>query len=50
MESNLRPEVQELVRVCETLARQATMLTVEERETVFLCARELEKTVLPDRH
>ena len=46
----MRPEVQELVRICEKLARQAAMLTVEECETIFRCARELEKTVLPDRH
>ena len=38
----MRPEVLELVPVCETLTRQAAMFTVEERETVFRCARELE--------
>jgi len=50
MESSpLRPEVLELIRVCEKLAGQDTVLTVRENEAVARCARDLEKKVLPDR-
>lgn len=49
MGSNLRPEVQELIRVCEQLARQDIVLTVRENEAVVRCVRELEKKILPDR-
>jgi hypothetical protein len=49
MESTLRLEVQELIYACEKLAQQDTALTVQEREIVFRCAKELEKKVLPDR-
>jgi hypothetical protein len=49
MESPLRPEVLELIRICETLAGQDIVLTVRENEAVARCARDLEKKVLPDR-
>ena len=49
MESPLRPEVLELIRVCENLVGQETVLTVRENEAVARCARDLEKKVLPDR-
>ena len=49
MESTLRLEVQEIIYACEKLAQQDTALTVQEREIVFRCAKELEKKVLPDR-
>ena len=49
MKPTLRPEVQELLRVCEKLERQDSVLTVQECEVVYRCAKELEKKALPDR-
>ncbi|HXC66176.1 MAG TPA: hypothetical protein VN638_02085 [Nitrospiraceae bacterium] len=49
MTSTLRQEVQELIDACKKLARQDAVLTVQECEVVFRCAKELEKKVLPDR-
>jgi hypothetical protein len=49
MESTLRPEVQELVRLREQFASQDAVLTVQESEAVVRCARKLEVKVLPDR-
>ena len=49
MESPLRPDILELIRICETLAGQDTVLTVRENEAVARCARDLEKKILPDR-
>ena len=49
MESPLRPEVLQLIRACEKLVRQDTVLTVRENEAIARCARDLEKKVLPAR-
>jgi hypothetical protein len=49
MEPPMRPEVLELIRVCEKLAGQDIVLTVRENEAVARCARDLDKKVLPDR-
>ena len=49
MESPLRPEVLELIRVCEKLVGHDTVLTVRENKAVARCARDLEKKVLSDR-
>ena len=49
MESPLRPDILELIRICETLAGPDAVLTVRENEAVARCARDLEKKVLPDR-
>jgi hypothetical protein len=49
MESPLRPDILELIRICETLAGPDTVLTVRETEAVARCTRDLEKKVLPDR-
>jgi hypothetical protein len=49
MESPLRPEVLELIRMCETLAGDDIVLTVRENQAVARCARDLEKKVLPAR-
>ncbi|HSQ90621.1 MAG TPA: hypothetical protein VLM19_00435 [Nitrospiraceae bacterium] len=49
METPLRPEVLELIRLCESLAGQDTVLTVRENEAVARCARDLEKKILPAR-
>ena len=49
MESPLRPDILELIRICETLAEPDTVLTVRENEAVARCARDLEKKILPDR-
>jgi hypothetical protein len=49
METPLRPEVLELIRLCETLAGQDIVLTVRENEAVARCARDLEKKILPAR-
>jgi hypothetical protein len=48
MESPLRPEVLELIRVCEKLAGQDNVLTVRENGAVARCARDLDKKVLSD--
>lgn len=49
MGSPMRPAILDLIRVCETLAGDETVLTVREREAVARCIRELDKHVLPDR-
>ncbi len=49
METPLRSEVLELIRLCESLAGQDAVLTVRENEAVARCARDLEKKILPDR-
>jgi len=49
MESPLRPDILELICICETLAEPDTVLTVRENEAVARCARDLEKKILPDR-
>ena len=48
MGSTMRPDILELIRICETLAGKDTMLTVRENEAVARCARDLEKKILPD--
>ena len=45
----MRIEVEEFMRASENIARQDAVLTVQECEVVFRCAKELEKKVLPDR-
>ena len=49
MNTALRGEVQDYLRVCETLLELADqqMLTIEECEAVASCSRELEKKVIP---
>lgn len=49
MTTTLRPEVQELIRVCENLEGYDGVLTVPECEAILRCAKGLEKKVLPDR-
>jgi hypothetical protein len=49
MEPPMRPDILELIRICETLAGPDTMLTVRENEAIARCARDLEKKVLPAR-
>jgi hypothetical protein len=49
MDLPMRPAILDLIRVCETLAGDETVLTVREREAVARCIRELDKHVLPDR-
>ena len=48
-ETALRPEIQDLMRVCEQVERHDAALTVKECEAILRCAKELEKIVLPDR-
>ncbi len=49
MGSTLRREVQELIRVCETLEEHDAVLTVQECEAILRCAKQLENKILPDR-
>lgn len=50
MTKTLRPEVQELLRVCDSLEQDDAVLTGQEWEAILRCATALEKKVLPDRY
>lgn len=49
MESPLRPEVLELMRVCENLEADEAVLIIKGCEAMLRCATQLESNVLPDR-